>query len=56
MGDLNLGQDQSQVFHRARSPETAVADQASRLVVPFAINKVDRIFQRSQMLRGYIPA
>src|ERR1700733_792242 len=35
-GDLHLGQDQAQLLDRTRPAGTAVADEASRLVVPLA--------------------
>src|SRR6266849_4220616 len=46
-GDLHLGQHQTQMLDRARPAGAAVADEASRLVVPLAEQKINRVLERS---------
>jgi hypothetical protein len=47
--DLHFGHYQPQVLHGAHPASAAVADKARRLVVPLAVDKVDRILQAPQM-------
>ena len=46
-GDLDLGQHQAQLLDRACSARAAVADEAGRLIVPLAEQKIDRILERA---------
>src|SRR6185369_6093855 len=43
--DLQLGQHQAQLFNRARTAGTAIADEAGGLVVPFSEQKIDRVLE-----------
>src|SRR4051812_9131157 len=47
-GHLHLGQYQTQVLDRAHSADAAVADEATRLVVPFGEKKIDRVLKRAR--------
>jgi len=46
-GHLHLRQHQTQLLDRARSAGAAVADEASRLVVPLGEQKIDRVLERA---------
>src|SRR6266849_6186774 len=46
-GDLHLGQHQTQMLDRARPAGAAVADEASRLVVPLTEQKINRVLERA---------
>src|SRR6478609_9588020 len=46
-GHLYLRQHQTQLRDRARSAGAAVADEASRLVVPLGEQKIDRVLERA---------
>jgi len=45
--DLHLGQRQAQLLDCARPACTPVADEASRLVVPLAEEKINRVLERA---------
>ena len=47
VGDLHLGHHQAQLLDRARSAGAAVADEASRLVVPLGEQEIDRVLERA---------
>src|SRR6476646_10955170 len=47
-GHLHLRQHQTQLLDRARSAGAAVADEASRLVVPLGEQKIDRVLERAR--------
>ena len=46
-GHLHLRQHQTQLLDRARSAGSAIADEASRLVVPLGEQKIDRVLERA---------
>jgi hypothetical protein len=46
-GDLYFGQHQTQLLYRARPAGAAVANEASRLVVPLVEQKINRVFERA---------
>jgi hypothetical protein len=46
-GHLHLRQYQAQLLDRARSTGAAVADEASRLVVPLGEQKIDGVLERA---------
>ena len=46
-GHLHLRQHQTQLLDRARPAGAAVADEAGRLVVPLAEQKIDRVLERA---------
>ena len=47
-GDLHLRHHQTQMLDRARSAGAAVANKASRLVVPLGEQKIDRVLERAR--------
>ena len=47
--DVHLGQHQAQLLDRARPAGAAVADEPSRLVVPLAEQKINRVLERTEM-------
>jgi len=44
---LDLRQDQTQLLDRARATGAAIAHEAGRLVVPLAVQKIDRVLERA---------
>src|SRR4029077_5775627 len=46
-GHLHLRQDQTQLLDRARATGTAIAHEAGSLVVPLAVQKIDRVLERA---------
>ena len=46
-GHLHLRQYQTQLLDRARSAGAAIADEASRFVVPLGEQKIDRVLERA---------
>src|SRR5882724_5094920 len=47
-GHLDLGQHQTQLLDRAHSLNAAVANEASRLVVPLGKQEIDRVLERAR--------
>lgn len=47
VGNLQLGHHESKTLHGARPAGAAITDKARRLVVPFAVEKIDGVLERA---------